>query len=277
MACNIEQHPRQNKHPIVTYGKLPGKTVITRPWFEAAIDSIGPYEIQSRNNDRHYDSTREIQAVTDASSNEAAYIFDRLWGFFELLESYDITAVPTTTHNPQANGITERLHRVIGDKMRTQRIGAHLDLENFLHNAKFTLRASVHSTMPGVSPAQATFGRDMIFDRAQHARKLEQVCKNNLRENAGRRAWKYQSGDRILLKRDGNINSKLTTLYDGPFVVVAVRDNGTLVIDKGQYTETVHIRRNVPYKDQRGEDSELPDKTSRGEPRKQTTALSTTA
>ncbi|OWZ11463.1 LOW QUALITY PROTEIN: hypothetical protein PHMEG_00015508 [Phytophthora megakarya] len=96
----------------------------------------------------------------------------------------------------------------------------------------------------------------------------KQVCKNNPCENAGRRAWKYQPGDRILLKCDGNINAKLTTLYARPFAVVAVRDNGTLLIDKRQYTKTVPIRRIVPYKDQRGEDCELPDKTSRGEPRK---------
>ncbi|OWZ13254.1 hypothetical protein PHMEG_00013450 [Phytophthora megakarya] len=71
----------------------------------------------------------------------------------------------------------------------------------------------------------------------------------------------------------GRITSQeTTTLYDGPFAVVAVRDNGTLVIDKGQYTETVHIRHIVPYKDQRREGCVLPDKTSRGKPRKQTTA-----
>ncbi|OWZ13255.1 Pol Polyprotein [Phytophthora megakarya] len=124
----------------------------------------------------------EMQTVADASSNEAAYIFDRLWlcryphpdrviydqgtefkkEFFELLESYGIAAVSTTTRNPQTNGIIERLHRVIGDKMRTQQIVTQDDWENFLHNATFALRASVHS-MLGVSPVQATFGRDMIF------------------------------------------------------------------------------------------------------------------
>ncbi|KAG3010845.1 hypothetical protein PC119_g13397 [Phytophthora cactorum] len=48
--------------------------------------------------------------------------------------------------------------------------------------------------MLGASPAQATFGRDMIVDvqyatdwQDQHARKVEQARKNNQRENAGRR------------------------------------------------------------------------------------------
>ncbi|POM69306.1 Pol protein [Phytophthora palmivora] len=212
------------------------------------------------------------QSVADASSDETAYLFDRLWlcryprpgrviydqgtefkkEFFELLESDGIAAVPTTIRNPQANSVIERRHRVIGDKMRAEEIVTYDDWENSLHNATFALRAlraSVHS-MLGVSPAQATFGCDMIFDvehtadwHAQRARKIQ------------------QPGDRILLKRDGNINSKLTTLYDGPYTVLTVRDNGTLVIDKGRYTETVHIRRVVPYKDQRGEACGLPDKT----------------
>ncbi|EGZ21939.1 hypothetical protein PHYSODRAFT_313908 [Phytophthora sojae] len=227
MARDVEKNVRsclictKNKHPTVKYGKLPEKTVVTRPWFEVAIDSIGPYGKQKFGVYTMVDTTTRLverQAVADASSDETAYLFDRLWlcRYPRPGRSYGITAESTTTRNPQASSIIERLHR--------------------------------------------------------HARKIEQVRKNNLRENAGRRAWAYQPGDRILLKRDGNINSKLTTLYDGPYTVLAVRDNGTLVIDKGRYTETVHIPRVVPYKDQRGEDCELPDKTQRGDSRKQTTA-----
>ncbi|OWZ06330.1 Pol Polyprotein [Phytophthora megakarya] len=42
--------------------------------------------------------------------------------FFDLLESCGMTAVSTTTRDPQANRIIERLHPVIGDKIRTQQI-----------------------------------------------------------------------------------------------------------------------------------------------------------
>ncbi|GMF54448.1 unnamed protein product [Phytophthora fragariaefolia] len=210
MARDVEKYVHsclictKNKHPTVKYGKLLEKTVVTRPWFEVAIGSIGPYGKQNFRAVTMIDTTTrpvEMQAVADASSDETAYLFDRLWlcryprsgcviydqdtefkkEFFELLESYGIAAVPTTTRNPQANSIIERLHRVIGDKMRTQEIVTHDDWENFLHNATFALRVSVHS-MLGVSPAQATFGRDMIFDvahttdwHAQYARKIEQV------------------------------------------------------------------------------------------------------
>ncbi|KAG2858100.1 hypothetical protein PC113_g10128 [Phytophthora cactorum] len=246
MNRSVEQHVQaclpctKNKHPTVKYGKLPEKTVITRPWFEVAIDSIGPYGKQKFRAITIIDTTTrlvEMHAVADQSSNEAAYIFDRFWlcryprpgrviydqdsefkkEFCEL-DSYGIVAVLTTTRNPQANGIIERLHRVIGDKMRTQDIVTHADWENFLHNA-----------------TPSNVGRDMIVDvqyatdwQNQHARKVEQVRKNNQRKNAGRQEWTYQPGDKILLKRDGNINSKLATLYDGLFTALAIRDNGTL-------------------------------------------------
>ncbi|KAE9043198.1 hypothetical protein PR002_g3477 [Phytophthora rubi] len=132
-----------SKHPTVKYGKLPLTTVTVHPWYEVVIDSISPFGKQQFRGVTIIDtSTRlcELHPAIDASSDEAAYIFDRYWlcryprptriiydqgtefkkEFVELLESYVIAMVPTTTRNPQANGVIERLHRVIGDKMRTQ-------------------------------------------------------------------------------------------------------------------------------------------------------------
>ncbi|KAE9037000.1 hypothetical protein PR001_g8578 [Phytophthora rubi] len=133
----------KSKHPTVKYGKLPLTTVTVHPWYEVVIDSISPFGKQQFRGVTIIDtSTRlcELHPAIDASSDEAAYIFDRYWlcryprptriiydqgtefkkEFVELLESYVIAMVPTTTRNPQANGVIERLHRVIGDKMRTQ-------------------------------------------------------------------------------------------------------------------------------------------------------------
>ncbi|EGZ07449.1 hypothetical protein PHYSODRAFT_306621 [Phytophthora sojae] len=168
--------------------------------------------------------------------------------------------VSTTTRNPQANGVIELLHRVIGDKMRTQEINTASDWEVFLHNVTFALRASHHS-MLNASPAQAAFGRDMIADivhktdwAEQYQRKLDQIARNNKRENAKRRDWKYAPGDRVLLKNDAGVQPKMAPLYSGPYEVIAVRENGTLVLDKGRYIETLHIRPVVPVKSQRGEE-----------------------
>ncbi|KAE8889262.1 hypothetical protein PF005_g11777 [Phytophthora fragariae] len=79
--------------------------------------------------------------------------------------------------------------------MRTKTIKTMEDWELFLNNTTFALRAA-HQSMTNASPAQQAFGRDMIFDMKhetnwvdEHRRKVEQIKKNNLRENNKRVNW----------------------------------------------------------------------------------------
>ena len=39
--------------------------------------------------------------------------------FKEMCDNYGLTSKPTTTYNPQANGVIERVHLVLGDSLRT--------------------------------------------------------------------------------------------------------------------------------------------------------------
>jgi hypothetical protein len=39
--------------------------------------------------------------------------------FLELLQSYGVTAKPTTIKNPKTNAFVEQIHQVIGDSIRT--------------------------------------------------------------------------------------------------------------------------------------------------------------
>ncbi|KAJ8558973.1 hypothetical protein ON010_g8475 [Phytophthora cinnamomi] len=87
-----------------------------------------------------------------------------------------------------------------------------------------------------------------------HQRKVDQVVKNNKRENDKRRNWTYAPEGKVFLRNDGGPQAKMAPLFSGPHNVVAVRTNGTLVLDKGEYMETIHIRRVVPFESQRGED-----------------------
>ncbi|KAE8988442.1 hypothetical protein PR001_g22040 [Phytophthora rubi] len=154
-------------------------------------------------------------ATLPKKCRQAAFLLDRHWlnryprpvrciydggsefkkEFLELLDSYGIEHAPTTVRNPQANAVIERVHRVIGDKMRTKTIKTMEDWELFLNNTTFALRAA-HQSMTNASPAQQAFGRDMIFDMKhetnwvdEHRRKVEQIKKNNLRENNKRVNW----------------------------------------------------------------------------------------
>jgi hypothetical protein len=70
------------KYPSHKYGKLPEKPVTVWPWFEVAVDSIGPYGDQGFRALTIIDtSTRliEIQPTRNGTSAEAAAIVDRFW------------------------------------------------------------------------------------------------------------------------------------------------------------------------------------------------------
>ncbi|KAF4134710.1 Integrase zinc binding domain [Phytophthora infestans] len=70
------------KHPTVRYGKLPVKKAIAWPWYEIAVDSIGPYGKRKFRAFTIIDtSTRliEILPVLDGTSSEAAFLLDRHW------------------------------------------------------------------------------------------------------------------------------------------------------------------------------------------------------
>ncbi|KAG6620411.1 Pol Polyprotein [Phytophthora cinnamomi] len=140
-----------------------------------------------------------VQLWVDAQSQKVLVPFKK--EFLELLDSYGIAHAPTTVCNPQANAVIERVHRVIGDKMCTMTIKITDVWEQFLNNATFALR-SAHHSMINASPAQLAFGRDMIFGRKhetnwvdEHRRKVEQIKKNNLRENNKRVNWEHRPGD----------------------------------------------------------------------------------
>ncbi|EGZ21834.1 hypothetical protein PHYSODRAFT_313861 [Phytophthora sojae] len=219
------------KHPTTRFGKLPPKSVEVRPWFEIAVDSIGPME--------------------------AAYLMDRYW-----FARYPRPA--RCIHDGGTNAVIERVHRVIGEKMRTKDIQTQEDWANFLNNTMLALRASNHSMLKA-SSVQLAFGRDMLVDvahatdwTAEHRRKVEQVRAHNERENQGRAKWTYRPGDHVLLHRDAGVQGKMQPLFDGPFEVIAVQEHGTLTLDKGRYLEKVHIRRVRPCKGKRGGDCEQP-------------------
>jgi hypothetical protein len=85
-----------------------------------------------------------------------------------LCESYGITRKPTTVKNPQANGILEPAHQVLGQMLCT----AELDMANsvtlddvnvFLDNVAWAICSTYHTVLKA-SPGAAVFGRNMLFN-----------------------------------------------------------------------------------------------------------------
>ena len=88
--------------------------------------------------------------MQDGTSAEAARIVDQMWfnryprperciydqgsefstEFQELLCSYGVEYAGNTAKNPQANGVVERVHRSINDKLRSETVETDEDWRN---------------------------------------------------------------------------------------------------------------------------------------------------
>ena len=92
------------------------------------------------------------------------------WEFQELLESLGITDRLTTSRNPTANAIFERMHQMVGNILRTilhtnapcTVTEAKELVDSALATAMHAMRASVLTTL-GASPGALVFSRDMFF------------------------------------------------------------------------------------------------------------------
>ena len=97
------------------------------------------------------------------------------------------------------------------------------------------------------------FGRDMILNikhvanwKAIKDRKTKMIQKNNKKENSKRIPHLYRVGEEVLLER--NQPNKLEQPYEGPYKIEQVNTNGTVSLKMGAVTDTVNIRRIVPYR-----------------------------
>ena len=118
----------------------------------------------------------------------------------------------------------------------------------------FALRVTVHTTTQ-YTPAQLIFGRDSIINRRHEIdwetiRKQKQnlINKGNERENRNRKNHTYKQGDKVLLKNAWKTKFSQDA-YIGPYVITAIRNNGTVRDRKGRVTDTFNIRNLTLYKE----------------------------
>ena len=184
--------------------------------------------------------------------------------FQELLESYAIKSVPTTVKNPQSNGVVERMHLTLADMLRTMTVIVDEEcpikindaIDTMLQSAAWSLRTTI-SMATNVSPGMAVFNRDMIFNFQMRVnwkeieKKRDQIARrDNVRENSKRLPYKYTVGEKILIaSKRYERNRKLSAPTKGPFVIVQINKNGTVVIERNKYYETVNIRRVRPFRE----------------------------
>ena len=116
----------------------------------------------------------------------------------------------------------------------------------------FALRATVHTTHQA-SPSQLVFGQDAMLPIQFQANwnlikehKQKQIARDNQRENSKRIEHVYQPGDKVAFKEE--LKAKYAQdPYSGPYRILRVYDNGTVLLDKGVTIERINIRLIKPY------------------------------
>ena len=166
--------------------------------------------------------------------------------------------------NPQANGILERTHQVIGNLLRSSRLATRqLDSiqaqQELLAPVMWAINSTYHTTLKA-SPGQLAFQRDMIIPSAYivnwttiQDRRNQQSQIDNQRENNKRVKHEFRLNDQVLIRRDiGNpYLGKLEKPTEGPFKIIDISQlpiNGTVLIERSpNATERVNIRRLLPF------------------------------
>ena len=132
-----------------------------------------------------------------------------------------------------------------------------LDDENpwdgILASIIFSLRATVHTSTQHTL-AQLVFNRDSILNVPIEAnwklikqRKQALINKGNEWENKLRIDHTYNIGDKVLLKNVWSTKFNQDAFL-GPYVITAVRNNGTICTHKGRLTDMYNIRNLVPFR-----------------------------
>ena len=182
----------------------------------------------------------------------------------EMFQSYGVKLKLTTARNPQANGILERTHHVIGNLLRSTRLMSQdlstLDAQQeLLAPVTWAINSTYHTTLQA-TPGQLAFQRDMIMPTTylanwaaiQH-RRQDKSIDSTTKENSSRIRHEYRLNDRVLIRR-GVENPYLRTLArptEGPYKIIDIEQlpiNGTVLIQcTANTTERVNICRLVPF------------------------------
>ena len=181
--------------------------------------------------------------------------------FQSLIARADIIDSPTTSRNPQANSVCERLHQTVANILRTTVTAqppknthqVEQIIDNALSNAMHITRCAVSRSL-GVSPGALVFRRDMfldipiIADLIEIQRKRQVIIDENLRQqNQKRREFNYAIGQEVLVKTVKP--DKLEPRAHGPYLITRIYTNGTVDIQRSEHlTERINIRRIIPFR-----------------------------
>ena len=177
--------------------------------------------------------------------------------FAAMCANYGVKQKRSTSHNPQSNGIIERIHQVVGNSLRALQLEDAMLNNNdpwavYLASVAWAVRSTQHTVLEA-TPGQLVFGHDMVLPirfQADWARiqlcKQEVIDKSSARENKKRVKHEYRVGNEVLIEKPGIIR-KMSMPREGPYAITKVYTNGTVRIRRGAVNEQINIRRLSPY------------------------------
>ena len=198
--CNeCQRHKQDCKGHVL----LSERELREQPFIEVTVDLIGPWKVEVCG--RRYEfialtfidpvsNLVELTRINNATSEEITRKFAQFWltrypwptrcvhdnggesigwEFQELLAKRNIKNVSTTSRNPTANSVCERMHQTVGNILRTLLledppitvIAANDLIDEALSIALHAMRTGVHTTPTlGSSPGSLVFNRDMFLN-----------------------------------------------------------------------------------------------------------------
>ena len=191
----------RKKLPGAGYGELPPREATLVPWYEVAVDLIGPWQMLVHGHDMQFSALTcidpvsnlvEIARIENKTPAHVGMVFENTWlarypkpercvhdnggefigaDFIRILAVNGVKDVPTTVKNPQSNAICERMHQTAGNIIRTlshahppqDMVQAHNILDSALASTMHATRCAMHNAL-GMSPGAFVFQRDMFLN-----------------------------------------------------------------------------------------------------------------
>jgi putative transposase len=189
------------KLPGAGYGLLPPREATLVPWYEVAVDLIGPWTLKVHGQEIEFNALTcidpvsnlvELVRIENKSAAHVGMLFENTWvarypkpercvhdnggefigaDFIRILAVCGIKDVPTTVKNPQANAICERMHQTAGNVIRTlthaqppqNMLQANHIVDSALATTMHAIRCSMHHAL-NMSPGAFIYQRDMFLN-----------------------------------------------------------------------------------------------------------------
>ena len=197
-SCEVCQRYKQSGPG---YGLLPPREAVVQPFYEVAVDLVGPWTIRVNNERIAFTALTAIDPCTtlteavvlsNKTSSNVATQFEQMWlhryprpvycihdagteftgyEFQQMMRRWALTPHPISVKNPQANAVCERMHQTVGNILRTTLVAqppqtidaARAAIIYAVSTAVHAMRTTVHSTLQQ-SPGAIVFHRDMLLD-----------------------------------------------------------------------------------------------------------------